>query len=104
MENKNDNIDELIDFCLSRAEIDCFTDEQFKIREIYYDIISQLRRTSNENVGEWILSGNSEKYGGYCSKCRLDMPIYKQDWKMQYIASKYCPGCGARMKIRRRET
>lgn len=43
MENKNDKIDELIDFCLSRAEIDCFTDEQFKIRNQYYEICGFLR-------------------------------------------------------------
>ena len=43
MESKNDKIDELIDFCLSRAEIDCFTDEQFKIRETYYEIEAILK-------------------------------------------------------------
>lgn len=99
-----ENVEELIDFCLRRAEIDCFTDEQFKIRETYYDIISRLRKTSNENVGEWILSGNSEKYGGYCSKCHVDMPTYTEDWKLTYKATKFCPGCGARMKVRYKQS
>lgn len=54
------SIEELIDFCLRRAEIDCFTDEQFEIRETYYDIIEQLRKTPCEAVYICKESGHGE--------------------------------------------
>ena len=52
-------------------------------------------------TGEWIYPEPSDKekgYGGYCSCCKCDMPIFMEDWKQQYCETPYCPNCGSKMK------
>ena len=51
--------------------------------------------------GEWIYPEKTDKekgYGGYCSNCKCDMPIFVEDWKQKYCETKFCPNCGAKMK------
>lgn len=52
-------------------------------------------------TGEWIYTDIEDKrkgYGGYCSICKCDMPIFMEDWKHKYCETSYCPNCGAKMK------
>lgn len=54
-------------------------------------------------AGEWIYPEKTDKekgYGGYCSNCKCDMPIFVEDWKQKYCETKFCPNCGAKMKRR----
>ena len=37
-------------------------------------------------------------FGGYCSNCKCDMPIFVEDWKQKYCETKFCPNCGADMR------
>ena len=46
-----------------------------------------------ERTGHWIRTGED----GYCSVCKCDMPMYKEDWEWQYLETSYCPNCGAKM-------
>ena len=51
--------------------------------------------------GEWIYPEKTDKekgYGGYCSNCKCDMPIFVEDWKQKYCETKFCPNCGADMR------
>lgn len=50
--------------------------------------------------GRWIYNdGETIEDGGYCSECKLDMPMYREDWdKWEYCETNYCPHCGAKMK------
>lgn len=48
---------------------------------------------SVERRGRWIRTGED----GYCSICKCDMPMYKEDWEWEYIETPYCPNCGAKM-------
>lgn len=44
--------------------------------------------------GRWIRTGAD----GYCSVCKCDMPMFRNDWEWKYTETRYCPNCGARMK------
>lgn len=46
--------------------------------------------------GHWIKSEDADD--GYCSVCKCDMPMYKEDWEWKYSETPYCPNCGAKMK------
>ena len=83
MEIKKDNIDELIDFCLSRAEIDCFTDEQFKIRETYYAIVRYL---------------NNVKAVDFLNTKKIDQMIRDRIRDLVQIDIT-CPMCGTKYSI-----
>jgi len=57
--------------------------------------------TVEQQKGKWIYSTPVDKekeYGGYCSRCKCDMPIFIEDWKQVYCETDYCPNCGAKMK------
>ena len=43
--------------------------------------------------GRWIRTGED----GYCSVCKCDMPMFRNDWKWEYTETPYCPNCGAKM-------
>lgn len=45
--------------------------------------------------GHWIKSEDADD--GYCSVCKCDMPMYKEDWEWKYSETPYCPYCGAKM-------
>lgn len=58
-------------------------------------IISEMEEIpSAEQRGKWIRTGED----GYCSVCKCDMPMFRNDWEWKYIETRYCPNCGARMK------
>lgn len=57
--------------------------------------------TAERPTGEWIYTDIEDKrkgYGGYCSICKCNMPIFMEDWKHKYCETSYCPNCGAKMK------
>lgn len=63
----------------------------------------KIGKTLNPKIkqGEWIYPEKTDKekgYGGYCSNCKCDMPIFVEDWKQKYCETKFCPNCGAKMK------
>lgn len=35
---------------------------------------------------------------GYCSNCKCDMPMCREDWEWKYCETDYCPNCGADMR------
>ena len=43
--------------------------------------------------GRWIRTGED----GYCSVCKCDMPMFRNDWEWEYTETPYCPNCGASM-------
>ena len=43
--------------------------------------------------GRWIRTGED----GYCSICKCDMPMFREDWEWKYTETPYCPNCNARM-------
>ena len=43
--------------------------------------------------GRWIRTGED----GYCSVCKCDMPMFRNDWEWEYTETPYCPNCGTRM-------
>lgn len=51
--------------------------------------------------GHWIKSEDADD--GYCSVCKCDMPMYREDWEWEYSETPYCPNCGAKMDEERRE-
>ena len=48
---------------------------------------------SAERRGRWIRTGED----GYCSVCKCDMPMFRNDWEWEYTETPYCPNCGTRM-------
>lgn len=49
---------------------------------------------SAERRGRWIRTGED----GYCSVCKCDMPMFRNDWEWEYTETPYCPNCGAKME------
>ena len=49
---------------------------------------------SAERRGQWIRTGED----GFCSVCKCDMPMFRNDWEWEYTETPYCPNCGARME------
>lgn len=49
---------------------------------------------SGREKAKWIRTGED----GYCSNCKCDMPMFKEDWKWVYCETDYCPNCGAKME------
>lgn len=68
----------------------------------YYDHgYKQAERDLKRPQGKWIYPEKTDKekgYGGYCSNCKCDMPIFVEDWKQKYCETKFCPNCGADMR------
>ena len=76
-----------------------FNKEQLEkiVKKAKTDILAQIERPQ----GEWIYTNKEDKekgYGGYCSNCKCDMPIFNEDWKMKYCETNFCPNCGAKMQ------
>lgn len=46
--------------------------------------------------GHWVKSEDADD--GYCSVCKCDMPMYREDWGWKYRDTPYCPNCGAKMQ------
>lgn len=44
--------------------------------------------------GKWIRTGED----GYCSVCKKDMPLFREDWNWEYCETPFCPNCGADMR------
>ena len=44
--------------------------------------------------GKWIRTGED----GYCSNCKCDMPMFRNDWEWEYSETDFCPNCGADMR------
>lgn len=84
--------EEVIDKCLSLAEMDCFTKEQFEFRKFMYDVIDFLRSLDSTEEGEWIFDEDLSDYPNFiwfrCSNCHESSGV---KWK-------FCPECGKRMK------
>lgn len=57
------------------------------------DVIRKL--PSAERRGRWIRTGED----GYCSVCKCDMPMFRDDWGWEYTETPYCPNCGSRMYL-----
>ena len=86
-------INEMIDFCEEWAAYDCFDNEQFKRREMFYAISDELKKSLREQKrphGEWVLDKEiSFIFDIYeCSKCRFNG---SKRWH-------FCPNCGADMR------
>ena len=65
------------------------------------EIIDNAPTVAERPQGEWIYPEKTDKekgYGGYCSNCKCDMPIFIEDWKQKYCETKFCPNCGAKMR------
>lgn len=45
--------------------------------------------------GRWIRTGED----GYCSVCKCDMPMFRNEWEWEYTETPYCPNCGSRMDL-----
>ena len=45
--------------------------------------------------GKWIRTGED----GYCSNCKCDMPMFRNDWEWEYLETDFCPNCGADMRV-----
>ena len=61
----------------------------------YEDAKKELARSTVK----WIYTDKEDKaYGGYCSNCKCDMPMFFEDWKVIYVDTDYCPNCGAKME------
>ena len=105
------NNKEVIKFLLEDLSFMCSDDE--KVRRPYYEQAIRALKIDCEAcvykdyfddnagvLGQWIYSEQNDKekgYGGYCSICKCDMPIFIDDWKYKYCETKYCPHCGAKM-------
>lgn len=68
---------------------------------IYYkpviaEVINVLLMDTQEvRHGHWVKSEDADD--GYCSVCKCDMPMYREDWEWKYSETPYCPNCGAKM-------
>lgn len=67
---------ELIEKCLTMAEVDCFTKEQFKFREFMYDVVAFLEKCDRDPEFEWT-----------CPSCG----------GKEYDSISLCMDCGCRM-------
>lgn len=66
-----------------------------------YEVLGKASLYEEKAKGKWIYTNKEDKekgYGGYCSNCNCDMPIFMDDWKMKYCETNFCPHCGAKMK------
>lgn len=54
---------------------------------------AQYEADSKERRGRWIRTGED----GYCSVCKCDMPMFRNDWEWEYTETPRCPNCGAIM-------
>lgn len=68
-------------------------------------VVSELNRSigyimrlpsvqSGREKAKWIRTGED----GYCSNCKCDMPMFKEDWQWTYCETDFCPNCGAKME------
>ena len=66
------------------------TDEELELAlmDIPVADVAPVRR------GRWIRTGED----GYCSVCKCDMPMFRNDWEWEYTETPYCPNCGARIE------
>ena len=46
--------------------------------------------------GRWVRSEDADD--GYCSNCKCDMPMCREDWEWKYCETDFCPNCGADMR------
>jgi len=93
-------INEMIDFCEDFASYDCFDNEQFKRREMFYAIADELKkslREQNRPHGEWIIRRNKQGAHIYsvCSKCNV--PYLDTDFP------NFCPNCGSDNRKKRKK-
>lgn len=76
---------DIYDWMVHRAFVQNMSDID---RRIILDLPSAERR------GRWIRTGED----GYCSVCKCDMPMFRNDWEWEYTETPYCPNCGAKME------
>lgn len=50
---------------------------------------------TRQKTARWVRMIDSDD--GYCSNCKCDMPLFREDWSWKYCATKFCPNCGAKM-------
>lgn len=75
-------------------------------QEGHIDGVLQGEKLYARPLGKWIYTDKEDKekgFGGYCSLCKCDMPIGINDWKQEYYESKFCPNCGADMKVNKND-
>lgn len=86
------------DIISRQAAIDALTHftnlSWYKLKSIYpmLTVIEEL--PSAVRRGRWIRTGED----GYCSVCKCDMPMFRNDWEWEYTETPHCPNCGARME------
>lgn len=92
-------INEMIDFCEDMAAYDCFSNEQFARREMFYAIADELKKKKRPR-GEWHTTPNpnhspfdsTSEVIYMCSKCD-----YSNGDRIA-AAWNFCPNCGADMR------
>lgn len=88
-------INEMIDFCEDMAAYDCFSNEQFARREMFYaisDELKELKELREKKIpGKWVDTGYGTKRCSVCGeKC--------QTYCMDKPRDRYCLWCGASMR------
>ncbi len=72
-----------------------FTNLSWDKLKIVYPMLTVIEELpSAGRHGRWIRTGED----GYCSVCKCDMPMFRNDWEWEYTETHYCPNCGARME------
>ena len=65
------------------------------------DVVDRLSAIPAADVrpvihAQWVRSEDADD--GYCSNCKCDMPMCREDWEWKYCETDYCPNCGADMR------
>ena len=79
------------------------TDAEFDVHDSFWVETPKGKKIEFEKKrpkGTWVYSEEDKEkgYGGYCSNCKCDMPIFLEDWKHKFVETDYCPNCGADMR------
>jgi len=93
-------INEMIDFCEEFASYDCFSNEQFARREMFYAISDELKKALREQKrphGEWIDLSDGWQEGTFmCSSCQMEFVLL--EGTPEDNEYNFCPECGADMR------
>ena len=84
-------INEMIDFCEDLAAYDCFSNEQFARREMFYAIADELKKKKRPR-GEW-------KYNPDCVNDEMQAEFFCSICNRGAYSrlDNFCPNCGAKM-------
>ena len=105
-------INEMIDFCEDLAAYDCFSNEQFARREMFYAIADELKKQNNlcENLA-WYINERQRLLKEIARACADRLPDDElsfdparpwRKWLHCYertgIRTQFCPDCGYKMR------